>query len=322
MSVRMAAPVMVEELEGRRLLSVADAVAWDLKTAVSAELSVEGEVDYYKFNAQAGEQIVFNSSGMKQFSILDSDGSSELDHLFIFDGMLSPTPGRLAWTAPHAGTFYVSVAPYSAFLIYSPTGPYSLSATELHAENGPLIAAGQTIAGELSSAGDVDYYSFDAKAGTIYRFALAGEAGAVGHVMGVVEVQPWTPMPRQPQDAQESYPGHNLRLTNEDGQKGLGAFAEWIAPVSGTYHFSITPLDAQHVGQYTVVMSSRAFPCDPQSETLATSQNIQPTTSSPAARHRKPRKHHRRPAVHKHETPAAKENLHSARQKLLSQAMD
>src|SRR6266576_6351368 len=114
--------------------------------------------------------------------------------------------------------------------------------------------------------------------------------------MGVIEVQPWTPMPRQPQDAQESYPGHNLRLTNEDGQKGLGNFAEWIAPASGTYHFSVAPLDGTHVGSYTLVMSQRAFPCDPQSESATISHSIQPTTSSDSARHRKPRKHHRHPA--------------------------
>jgi len=296
----MAGPVIVEELEGRRLLAgVAGAVPWDLQTPIQGELSQKGEVDYYKFEASAGEKIVFDSVGMKQFSILDSDGSTEVDHLFIFDGMLNPTPGRLAWTAPHAGTFYVSVAPYTAFLIYSPTGAYSLSASELHAENGPLIAAGQTVSGDLSSAGDIDYYSFDAKAGTIYRFDLTSpsSAGGVGHVMGVVEVQPWRPMPRQPQDAEESYPGHNLRLTNEDGQKGLGNFAEWIAPASGRYQFSIAPLDAEHAGAYTLVMSSRAFPCDPQ----VPDANVPATTaavkaSKSAASKKKHVKHHRKPA--------------------------
>ena len=100
MSVRMAGPVEMglERLEGRRLLSGAgDAVAWDMSEAIDAELSVEGEVDYYKFQASAGEQIVFDSSGMKQFTILDSDGTTELDHLFIFDGMFNPTPGRVVW---------------------------------------------------------------------------------------------------------------------------------------------------------------------------------------------------------------------------------
>src|SRR5262245_26797907 len=118
MSVRMAGPVCVEVLEERRLLAgVGDAVGWDLKTPVNAELSVKGEVDYYRFQASAGEHLVFNSSGLKQFAIVDSDGSSELDHLIIYDGMLNPTPGRLAWTAPHGGTFYLSVAGYTAFLI-------------------------------------------------------------------------------------------------------------------------------------------------------------------------------------------------------------
>ena len=329
MSVRMAGPAVMplENLEARRLLSAAGAaVAWDLKTPISSNISQKGEVDYYKFQASAGEQMVFDSTGLKQFAILDSDGSTEVDHFFIYDGMLNPTPGRLVWTAPHGGTFYVSVAGYTAFLIDSPTGAYSLAANAAHQENGPLIAAGQTINGSFSSAGDVDEYSFDAKAGTIYRFELASASGTSPHqVMGVVEVQPWTPPPMQPADALEAYPGHNTRFTNLDEQKGLGNFAEWVAPASGRYHFSIAPLDGQHVGAYTLVMSQRAFPCDPQNplpETPATPQNIQPTTSSPAARHRKPRKHHRRSAVHKHETPAAKENLHSATQKLLLPARD
>src|SRR5438093_1944175 len=71
MSVRVAGParVLVENLEERRLLSgVGDAVAWDLKTPVNGEISQTGEVDYFKFEASAGEKIVFGSMGMKQFS--------------------------------------------------------------------------------------------------------------------------------------------------------------------------------------------------------------------------------------------------------------
>src|SRR6266850_119026 len=131
MSVRMAGPVRVfgfevEELEARRFLSVADAVGWDLNEAVSGEILQRGEVDYFRFEAAAGEKIVFDSVGMKKISILDSDGETELDHLMILDGDLAePTPGRLVWEAPHAGTFYVSVTGYTAFLIDVPTGAYS-----------------------------------------------------------------------------------------------------------------------------------------------------------------------------------------------------
>ena len=129
------------------LSGAGDAVAWDLKTPVSGEISQTGEVDYFRFTASAGEKIVFDSMGMKQFTIHDSDGSTVLDHLFTFDYAVKDTPGRLVWEAPHGGTFYVSVAPYTAFLIDSPTGPYSLSAYAAdasRAEDGKLISAGQT----------------------------------------------------------------------------------------------------------------------------------------------------------------------------------
>src|SRR5438132_14276829 len=105
MSVRVAGPVrvLVENLEERRLLSgVGDAVAWDLKTPISGEISKTGEVDYLRFSASAGEKIVFDSMGMKQFSILDSDGSTELDHLLILDGLVPAPPGRPVWEEPHA----------------------------------------------------------------------------------------------------------------------------------------------------------------------------------------------------------------------------
>jgi hypothetical protein len=338
-------------------------VAWDLKTPIQAELSQKGEVDYYQFEARAGEQIVFDSTGTKQFTILDSDGKSELDHVFIFDGAISrePTPGRLVWEAPHSGSFYVSVQGYLAFLIDVPTGPYTLAAYEVddsvRPEDGPMIAAGQTKSGVLGGAGDIDYYSFDARAGTIYRFAITSDQlpnpGDTAHyAFGVVEAQPWRPMPPQPDDAQEAYPGHNIYYVNLDFQKALRTFAEWVAPASGRFHFSIAPLDGQHLGPYTLVMSQRAFPCDPQNDpsprgpltpTLSseyrgegekvstgargqetTSQNTPPKSSSHSRRHQKPRKHHRRPvsAAHKHERPDAKENLHSARRKLLSLARD
>jgi hypothetical protein len=341
----MAGPARfeLENLEERRLLSgMGDAVGWDLKSPINGELSAVGEVDYYRFNAQAGEKIVFDSVGMKQVAILDSDGSTELDQLFIFDGALNPTPGRLVWDAPHAGTFYVSVSGYRAFLVDVPTGPYSLAAYPVNAEEGPVIGAGQTIHGSFSSAGDIDSYSFDARAGTVYRFEITseqapGSAGTAHFVMGVIEAQPWTPMPQQPQDAQEAYPGHNIRFTNLDGQRGLGTFAEWIAPASGRYHFSIAPLDGEHVGAYTLVMSQRPSPCDPQidpspqpsplstgarGQEAITEQRTPPKSSSHSARHPKPRKHHRRPAGHKHEKPSAKEKLQSARQKLLLPARD
>jgi hypothetical protein len=106
------------------LAAVGAAIPWDLQTAISAEISQVGEVDYYKFQASAGEKIVFDSEGMKRITILDSDGSTELNHLFVFDGAFNPTPGRLVWEAPHAGTFYVSVAGYQAFLVDVPTGAY------------------------------------------------------------------------------------------------------------------------------------------------------------------------------------------------------
>ena len=168
---------------------------------------------------------------------------------------------------------------------------------------------------------------FDAKVGTIYRFEITSESLPPGsptahYVMGVVESQPWNPMPTQPQDAQEAYPGHNTKFATLDDQKALGLYAEWVAPASGTYHFSVAPLDGAHVGSYTLVMSQRAFPCDPQSESATTSQNTQPTTFSDSARHRKPRKHHRRPAVHKHATPSAKGHSNSSTQKSLSLAKD
>jgi hypothetical protein len=343
MSVRVAGLVCVEELEGRRLLSgVGDAVRWDLQTPINAEISRDGEVDYYQFSATAGQKIVFDSVGMKRVAILDSDASTELDHVFIFDGAVNPTPGRLVWEAPHSGTFYVSVAGYRAFLIDVPTGAYSLAAYKVNAEDGPLIAAGQSVSGSFSSGGDIDSYSFDAQAGTIYRFAITSPqaAGVANYVMGVVEAQPWMPQPQQPHDAQEAYPGHNIEFTNLDGQTALGLMAEWVAPASGRYHFSIAPLDAKHAGAYTVVMSQRAFWCDPQADFSAsdwaltasskllaggadaTSKNTPPKSSSHSLRHRKPRKHHRRPAVDKHAKPSAKEKLQSARQKSLLRARD
>ena len=59
MSVRMAGPVIVEELEGRRLLAaVGGAMAWDLQTPIQGELSQKGEVDYYRFNAQVGQVLL------------------------------------------------------------------------------------------------------------------------------------------------------------------------------------------------------------------------------------------------------------------------
>src|SRR5688572_27397076 len=235
MSVRMAGPVGfigVDVLEARRLLAgVAEAVDWDLKAPIAGELSNRGEVDYIRFEAQAGEKFVFNSTGMKRVAIVDSDGTTELDQMLILDGVVPHPPGRLVWEAPHAGTFYVSVSGYTAFLIDSPTGPYSLAAYEVDGsrrpENGPMIAAGQEIHGDFSSAGDIDYYTFEAKAGTIYRFELfwtappAGSALSEHFVIGVLEAQPWSAQPMQPGDAQEAYPGHNIRFTNLDGQEAL-----------------------------------------------------------------------------------------------------
>src|SRR5436190_5607373 len=163
MSVRMAGLVCVEALEERRLLSgVAEAVAWDLNSPISGEISQKGEVDYFRFSASAGQEIVFNSVGEKRIAIVDSDGKSELDHLLILDGDLAePTPGRLVWDAPHSGTFYVAVSGYTAFLIDVPTGPYTLAAFAADdsggMDNAKSISAGQSVSGDFKSAGESDY---------------------------------------------------------------------------------------------------------------------------------------------------------------------
>src|SRR5688572_10124482 len=86
----------IELLESRQLLSAAtEAVAWDLNSTAEGELAVEGELDYLRFNANAGQRLVFTSTGHKNFTILDSNGTTRLDNFLIYDGILHPTPGRL-----------------------------------------------------------------------------------------------------------------------------------------------------------------------------------------------------------------------------------
>jgi hypothetical protein len=333
MAALHAASPQSELLESRQLLSAAtEAVAWDLQTPAVGDLAVDGELDYFRFHANAGDKYAFTSTGQKNFTILAADGTTRLDNLLIYDGILHPTPGRLLWTAPATGDYFIEVSGYTAFLIHVPTGEYALTAHQVTdtPAGAPVIEFDEPLTGDLTSPGDIDYFTFEATADTVYRFEVLSET-VPAHMLQIIEAPIRRSAPAQPMTPAEAFAGDNLIATNMDGQLGLSLSMDFLAKTSGTYHISIAPLAAANIGPYTLRMSHGPVLCDPigdrtSSLTLSaasaesTSRNTQPKKSSLPARRQKSSLHHRRPSQHKRDLRSSKDHSPRAKRKSPSSA--
>src|SRR2546429_522494 len=104
---------------------------WDISKPLSSDLSAEGDVEYFKFQATEGQTYVFNVDNPRLVMLLDSDGKTELSQFAVLDGVDEGESDPVvygSWTAPASGTYFIKVSGYSSMAVSGLTGPYTLTA--------------------------------------------------------------------------------------------------------------------------------------------------------------------------------------------------
>ena len=150
--------------------SEGDATAIGVGAEVGGELEYDGDIDYFRFQAEAGWSYQIDVAlGTLDDSIVelyDTDGS----YLHSSDDYEGTYASRLSWRATSSGEKYVFVGGYG-------TGTYTLTVSLIddHGndyESATRIATGEAVAVELENFDDIDVLVFRARPGTEFLLTL------------------------------------------------------------------------------------------------------------------------------------------------------
>ena len=167
--------------------SISTATAVEAPSDGDGTIEYVGDLDYYSFEAEAGTTYAIASPSDFAIDLYDSEGRR------LFSGQVAAAPAApapagssisnvsppmttIAHTASASGALYVLVQNRSRR-----TGTYSLSIsapTDDHGNsisNATAVEVPSTTEGVVEYGGDLDYFSFQAEAGTAYAVATGGD---------------------------------------------------------------------------------------------------------------------------------------------------
>ena len=206
-----------------------DATAIRVGADVRGALDYDGDVDFFRFQAEQGQSyqidVALGTLDDSIVSLLDSDGS----FLDTNDDYGDTLASRLYWNAPSSGERYVAVEGYG-------TGTYTLtvSLSDVIDDHGnwegdaTAIRVGAGVRGAMDYDGDIDFFRFQAERGQSYQIDVA--LGTLDD--SIVELY----------DADGS-----LLDINDDGERLF-----WEAPSSGERYVFV---GGYGVGTYTLTVS-------------------------------------------------------------------
>ena len=204
----------------------------------TGEVEHGGDEDYFVFEAEEGElyqiDVALGTLGDSVAVLYDSEGfelASNDDH---GDNPAS----RLYWEAEYSGSHFVAVNGYSAS-----TGSYTvgIAATEddhSYTFSGATpVMVGETTPGEMTYAGDVDFFVFEAEEGQLYQIDVT--LGTLGDSVAVL------------------YDSDEFELErNDDRGSTLASRLYWEAEYSGSHFVAVNGYSAG-TGTYTLRIVTR-----------------------------------------------------------------
>jgi len=201
-------------------------------------------VDFFSFSAEAGQSY---NIGTQLISLPDSVISLyDVDGVTLLDSDDDSGPGlasSLTFGAPTTGTYFVAVR---AFAADEQTGVYVLTVDEYTDDHGNQSSAatsvvpGEATAGDIESVGDVDFFSFEAEAGS-YHIIETALGSLADTVIVLFDVDGVTSLDSD----DDSGPGLASRLAFQPG-------------VSGVYFVEVQPFNISQLGDYTITVTAAA----------------------------------------------------------------
>lgn len=217
------------------------ATAVAVGAAVGGAIDYQGDRDFFRFTAQAGQlyqiDVALGTLDDSDLDLLDSDGWD----LAYNDDFGNSRASRIVWEATESGDYYVGVGGWG-------TGSYTLSVTILdimddHGNNtdgATAVAVGATTGGVIDYEGDRDYFRFTAQAGQLYQIDVA---------LGTLE------------DSQVDLRDSNdwELAYNDDFGDFRASRIIWEAPESGDYYVLVSADWGSSTGSYTLSVSLSAI---------------------------------------------------------------
>ena len=216
--------------------SEGDATAIRVGADVRGALDDDGDIDYFRFQAEQGEfyqiDVALGTLDDSIVNLYDADGSL----LDSNDDDGGTSASRLYWNAPSNGVYYVAVTGFYGVGTYTLTVSLS-DLVDDHAnseERATEIRVGEEVRGAVGSRDDIDYFHFKALRGQIYRIYVA--LGTLDDSAVYLH------------DTDGSFLGYSV-------DRG-GPFADglyWEAPSNGERYVNVTGVFG--IGSYTLTVS-------------------------------------------------------------------
>ena len=153
-----------------------DATAIRVGADVRGELEYDGDIDYFRFQAEAGRSyqidVDLGSLPDSVLVLLNPDGWE----LAYNDNHGDSLASRVLWEAPASGDYYLVV---EASGFDANVGTYTLTVSLIIDDHGnsegdaTAIRVGADVRGELEYDGDFDFFRFQAEAGWSYQIDVA-----------------------------------------------------------------------------------------------------------------------------------------------------
>ncbi|MFN0196126.1 MAG: pre-peptidase C-terminal domain-containing protein [Planctomycetaceae bacterium] len=219
--------------------NAAAAAAILVNTNTSGKIETNGDQDWFKFVAVAGQDYVFEtmlgSNPDTVLTLIDTNGTTVIKT--NDDGGLGKA-SRITWQAAANGTYFLKVTSFGA----QQKGTYQLQViggSDDHGDNSndpTAVMVNSSTPGDIELPLDQDWYTVDLFANTFYRFEIE---------MGDLEAARFTLLDQD---------GNTVIETTETTTGILLGknFIEFLAPSTGTYFLKVQSLGSTQSGNYLV----------------------------------------------------------------------
>ncbi|MDH7504809.1 MAG: pre-peptidase C-terminal domain-containing protein [Candidatus Acetothermia bacterium] len=213
---------------------------------IAGYIEVPGDVDYFLFSAEANWSYLLATEQLSAemdtlLTLYAPDGRTVLAE---DDNSGGGRASRLAWAAPASGTYFVAVRHADP----NGTGGYALTVKKTgygdDYGNSPATAVavptdGTALAGRIEVPGDVDFFSFSAKAEAKYTIATSDLSSEMDTFLTLYGPD-----------------GRTVLAEDDNSGGGRASRLEWSCPASGTYFVSVRHARPDGTGAYTLTISA------------------------------------------------------------------
>ena len=230
-----------------------DATTISTETSVGGNIETSGDIDFFSFSADPGVTYTIETNLLSiddtVLWLYGSNGSSIEEN----DDYGSGYASRIQWTPQSSGTYYATVGGYD-----DNTGTYRLSISAEAAPPPPsddhgnsrsdatAINTDASVAGNIETSGDVDFFSFIADSGVTYTIET--------NLLSIDDTVLWL----------YGSSGSSIE-ENDDYGSGYASRIQWTPQSSGTYYATVGGYD-DNTGTYRLSISAEAAPPPPSDD--------------------------------------------------------